>query len=422
MKIEILQNNKGISLVQVIIVAGLLGGLSLVFMQLTSNINFTQTAITGQADEIELKSLIRTILNDSRYCRVSFAGNGPIGSPTNPVVFEKKNQDEPNEGLDVSLFYSNSAGDSRTLKKLNGANNPGSSDHSKFGKLSITSLKLIFNNPDASGNLNWNYPDSAQHNDMATLRVSTSLKTSSSQIKTQVIDYDVNLTLQTGQSPDNSEETRILACGSMSSTPLSGLGYPDSCQIALSHSDNGGLYRNAILRMDEGGFVGIRLRGDVNGDDRFKLKPECTSGNELSAYFNNCNLGFGWRDNTDNTSSINASPTAFKTYNANFGSTIILQTSGDVNADDSFYYRLRCPNGSNAQIDEYVKKKCRICMGHADEWFVSPQKSSCKLIQEMSDSSWARIMTDGDVGSDDSLFLGFFCEGEYSPTIKNWTY
>jgi hypothetical protein len=207
-----IRNENGFSLAQVIVAAGLLGGLSLVFMQLMKNMGQAQNFAQSKSDEIELKSSIRMILDDERFCRVSLAGNGVSGSPSSPVIFEKQNIDEDNEGLDIALYLSNQAGDARTLKKFNGENNPDANDKSKFGKLTIKTLKLIMNNGIGS-----NYSDSVGHSDVGILRAIVEKKVSNTQNREITIDFDINVGMSTGQSPENSGETRILSCSKVQS-------------------------------------------------------------------------------------------------------------------------------------------------------------------------------------------------------------
>lgn len=130
---SMIKNEEGFTIAQVLIAAGLMGALTLVFMNLMKNMNQAQSFAQSSADEIELRSTIRMILDEEKYCRVSLAGDGPVGSPSSPVVFEKEDIDEDSEGLDISLYLANQDGDARTTKKLNGKNNPGAQDKSKFG-------------------------------------------------------------------------------------------------------------------------------------------------------------------------------------------------------------------------------------------------------------------------------------------------
>ena len=198
-----LRNDKGFTLASVMVAAGLLGGLSLVVMQLTKNINQSQSFAQSKTDEIELKTSIRLLLDDDRHCRVSLAGDGASGTPITPVTFNKEDIDEDNEGLDVALYLSNQVGDARGLKKFNGSNNPGGDDKSKYGNLTITSMKLIMNNGIGS-----NYSESIGHNDVGQLRVVAQKKISGTQTRDLVMNFDLNV----GMATDSSNETTILSC------------------------------------------------------------------------------------------------------------------------------------------------------------------------------------------------------------------
>ncbi|MBT7610488.1 MAG: hypothetical protein HN576_12080 [Bacteriovoracaceae bacterium] len=210
-----LWNNKGFSLISIMMTVGLLGGLSLAVAQVMNNINDGQTRAHSIADEAELHTSIRLILDSPRHCKMSLAGEDPIGSPVN---FEKKDIDfagveinagsaftEASEGLDVDLWYSNVAGDSRTLKKFNGADNPGSDNQSKFGKLNITSIKLVMNN--GLGACSDNYCEGTA-SDTAQLVIIYEKKISSSNVRKMKKFFSVNI----GISTDYSGESTILSC------------------------------------------------------------------------------------------------------------------------------------------------------------------------------------------------------------------
>lgn len=206
---------KGFTLAEIMVAAGLLGVLSLAFLQLTKNIGDVQSSSTAKADEMELETSIRLLLNDDRHCRVSLAGNGPIGSPDNPVTFYKQDIDEEqSEGLDVALYLSNQSGDLRLTKKFNGANFPEDSDQSKYGKLTIDSISLIMNN----GN-GFNYDESTSHQDIGLIRVIIDKKIASDKSRKIPIDFSVNIRMAT----NNSGLSTILSC---SSDPSSSQGNP----------------------------------------------------------------------------------------------------------------------------------------------------------------------------------------------------
>lgn len=416
------KNDKGFSLVQIMVAAGMLGGLSLAFLQLVKNTNDVQVSAKSKSEEMEFRTSIRMILDNEKFCRVSIAGDGPSGVPASPVTFKKQTADDlATEGIDVSLYYSNQAGDARTLKKFNGANNPGTNDKSQIGSLTIKSIKLVMNNPITPGP---NYPDNPNHSDIGVLRMVVSRKTSLTTTKDTIMDFDLIVAMATGQSPQTPGVTKLISCTRKKDDEEDkSYTYPKSCTMTLSHSDSGAPYRSVTLNMDSGGMVGLRMRGNVDNNDTFRISSNCSStSDEMDSYFSNCSIGFGWKDVTDNANVSNAFPTAGKNYLSLFGSTISLQTGGDVNQDDSFYYKIACPNGTDDDLNKYVKNKCQICFAQGDQWRTSPANITCKKVQDQSDTTWGRTVVDGDVNGDDAFFLGFFCEGEFSPIIKDWNY
>lgn len=155
-------NQKGFSLIQVMIAIGLSGGVALAIMRMVSTMEQAQTSSQSKMDELDLRTEIRMILNNDKHCRVSLAGDGPVGAPTSPVRFYKTNIDENNEGLDVELFVSNVAGDARSVKKLSATDTTANS----IGRIKINSIKLLMNNGTGS-----NYPASTNHNDIGELRI-----------------------------------------------------------------------------------------------------------------------------------------------------------------------------------------------------------------------------------------------------------
>jgi len=75
------KNQHGFTLIEVLIVAGIMGMLAVGAMQLFKNVNDGQTFASSNADEQDLRTEIRMILEDERFCRVSLAGNGPKNEP-----------------------------------------------------------------------------------------------------------------------------------------------------------------------------------------------------------------------------------------------------------------------------------------------------------------------------------------------------
>ncbi len=205
-------SNRGFSLASVMVAAGLLGGLSLAVMQVMKNINDGQSRAGSVADEAEMTVVIRMILDNPNYCKMSLAG----------MTFKKEDVDfggveverssnftSASEGLDVELWYSNIAGNTRTIKKFNGDDNISGSDKSKFGKLKIKSMKLVmFNGPTACPD---NYC-STDTNDIGQLVVLYEKKINSSQSRPAIKTFPLNL----GFTTDGSGVSTIQFC---SATP-----------------------------------------------------------------------------------------------------------------------------------------------------------------------------------------------------------
>jgi hypothetical protein len=145
-------NQKGFSLISVMVAVGLLGGVSLAVMQLSQNANQVNNMAQIKTDEIELTQSLRMVLNNPTHCQAGILGE----------TFEKKLVDndgivitpgsdfqEDDEGLDIELWYGKDGGTVKTHKKFNGFDNPSISpdpEKSKFGKLKIISMKLVMNN------------------------------------------------------------------------------------------------------------------------------------------------------------------------------------------------------------------------------------------------------------------------------------
>ncbi len=249
-----MKNNKGFTLAELVVAAGILGVLSLAGMQLMKNMGDASKFAQSVSDEVDLKNSIRLLLDDERYCRVSLAGNGSAGAPTSAVTFKKSDHDEDTEGLDIALFLSNQDGDTRTLKKFNGANNPGSEDKSKFGKLTIKSIKLIMNN-----GVGTDYADSSAHNDVGVVRVVYTKKVSSTKERELTMNFDINVGLSTGQSPESSGVSRILSC---SSVKESSSNEELACHMAGKFYDESS---SPKCRISKVGITKLASRGNYGG-------------------------------------------------------------------------------------------------------------------------------------------------------------
>lgn len=192
-------NQRGFTLIEVLIVAGIMGLLAVGAMQLFKNVNDGQTFAASNADEQDLRTDIRLILEDERFCRVSLAGNGPLNQPEKPVLFRKANNDEDTEGLEVELWLSDQKGENRTVKKFSGKD----PKFNTFGKIQIESIKVIFNNDVAR-----DYLEMPAHGDIAELRINYLKKISSSQTRSA----QLKLPIKVGMKTDSGGWTTLLTC------------------------------------------------------------------------------------------------------------------------------------------------------------------------------------------------------------------
>ena len=208
-------SEKGFSLVQVVLATGLMGGVALGFMQMMKTVNQVQMSSVSRSDELELRTSIKMILDNRDYCTVSMEGltfrkeNIDFG---NVEVEKSSNFTSASEGLDVELWYSNIAGDTRTKKKLNGKDNISGTDRSQFGKISIESVKLVmFNGPTACPD---NYCDTDTR-DIGQLVVVYEKKISQTTNRTSIMTFPlyVNFTSVGGNSTITSCETVASASG-----------------------------------------------------------------------------------------------------------------------------------------------------------------------------------------------------------------
>ena len=202
------KNRNGFSLLQVVIASGILGGMAVVVMKLMSNMAQINTTSASKTDEIAFRSAVQILLQAQKHCRVSVAGDGTYGSPTNPVTFRKSDIDEDDEGLPIALYYANQDGTARLTKMFNGRDdNPGGEDKSVVGKLVLKSMKLHMNN-----GTGFDYTDMPVFTDPGVIRVIADKQIQAGKSREVTFDFNVNVVLTTGQPPEASGESRIISC------------------------------------------------------------------------------------------------------------------------------------------------------------------------------------------------------------------
>ncbi|PIP91780.1 MAG: hypothetical protein COW01_05335 [Bdellovibrionales bacterium CG12_big_fil_rev_8_21_14_0_65_38_15] len=182
-----LVNQRGFSLVSVMVAAGLVGGLALAVMQITKNSQTGLKFAESISDEIDLRENIKAIVSNPSFCRLSIAGNGAEGSPSSPVIFKKNLNDQDNEGLDIEFFLGNQLGTARTTKKYSGSD----SSANTYNGLTIKSIKLIFDN-----GTGFNYSTSSFHQDIAKIRLVFEKKYDKA-IREKQMDFQTTVSMQT---------------------------------------------------------------------------------------------------------------------------------------------------------------------------------------------------------------------------------
>lgn len=135
------QNNKGMTLVEIMVVVAILAVVSAGIMTLMNSLNQVIVQTRSSYDAMELKTLTNDILFSEGACSVTF--NDPAA--TTPLTFQKTNIDDPASGEGIALtdlWLSNANGTARTQSLLS------TTDATKqmVGKLKITEIKFAMDN------------------------------------------------------------------------------------------------------------------------------------------------------------------------------------------------------------------------------------------------------------------------------------
>lgn len=182
-------------------------------LRIVDNINSANKHSKTSSDIIELKNTIRMLISNEHSCRVSIAGDGAAGTPDNPVEFIKSDHDELNadEGINISFYLANAEGNSRTEKVLNGSDNIGGEDKSRFGQVRIKSIKLYF--PNDPGR---DYPEADGQEDIGLVRLVVDRTPNGSSENLINLDFDLSVYLSA-----NNGTSMIVSCSSVSQGGLS---------------------------------------------------------------------------------------------------------------------------------------------------------------------------------------------------------
>ena len=193
-----MNNQKGFSLVGVVVASGILGIMTVGFMGFMANSLDSQQRVMQFGEIQSLKNEMGMLVDSEKHCRNSLAGSGEYSQPENPITFKKKDIDEDTEGLEVELYTSSQDGNSRGTKVFS-ATDP---KLKFYSTLEILSIKLIMN----SG---VEYDLSYEHEDIGILRVKVrGLRKETS--------FDIKLSVW--MRTDSDKTTTLLSCSRFSSS------------------------------------------------------------------------------------------------------------------------------------------------------------------------------------------------------------
>ena len=196
-----MNNQKGFSLVGVVVASGILGIMTVGFMGFMANSLDSQQRVMQFGEIQSLKNEMGMLVDSEKHCRNSLAGSGEYSKPDNPITFKKKDIDEDTEGLEVELYTSSQDGNSRGTKVFS-ATDP---KLKFYSTLEILSIKLIMNKEPVG----IDYDLSNEHEDIGILRVKVrGLRKETS--------FDIKLSVW--MRTDSDQTTTLLSCSRFSSS------------------------------------------------------------------------------------------------------------------------------------------------------------------------------------------------------------
>lgn len=171
-----ISKKSGFSLVELMIAAGLIGGLSLIFMQVLKSGNKGQIDVMNFADYSSMRDEINFLISNPRSCKASLAGFSFKGSSIKAT---------PKDG--VELWSSDQVG-ARSTKKFYAS--------AKFGKTEIETI--TFSMPDYTAGADW--AEGTDQGFTAELRVSGKKSSMGATKSFNDITKSINVTFDTNSS------------------------------------------------------------------------------------------------------------------------------------------------------------------------------------------------------------------------------
>lgn len=286
---KLIQSAHGFSLVQVLVAAGIMGGLALGVMQITQNLNQVMTNATSTQDQITLFSEIDQILKNESSCRVSLAGEN--FEPSSYSVKKSQIDGTASYGQNVELFFSSTDGKTRAQKRFS----PTEEGLKKYGSVTVENIQLFLDN-----GTGFDYPASDRHVDQGTIRVDILRRIGPGQTRLISRSFPVQLAMKTS----GSGHTKILSCASLEAIAQERAACENAGRFYNSESDPpcsmtmnkinelttlGVAQGNmGILRCPEGfGVTGVSGSSNSNNVKQFKVHCEPVKSKELKPDHNN---------------------------------------------------------------------------------------------------------------------------------------
>ncbi len=380
-----IRNQKGMSLIEVIIAMGLLGIVGSVFSSMMFSQQRQIKFLEAKQEIVDLKNVLNRKFSGSLgFCPLAINSVGDIKFPILTVPSE----------ISVNKIFDTAA--TPFISTTSGV--------SGSALLNVEIIKIL------------NFSGASNHY-TGDVSIQFKLKNSNSVAIRPTIISSISFVTQTD--PDDVTKQQVTNCevGGGAANPFGEISkYPAGCYIEFGHQDDTRPIDYLQYQTDKPGLKGLMLSGVVDSNDKLFVGGNCTSSDptSLEAYFSSCSFDIGHRDTTNNGNvALNSTPAVFATHSMNSSSRQSINLSGDVDDNDSFYFRTRCPAPTAQQTDaaQYLKSNCHICFGYSDIYRPQPDVKVCSTFNDISDASWTRFRLTGRVDSNDTIFLGFYCKG-----------
>lgn len=412
-------NNKGFSLVSVMVAAALAGGVALLVVRISKNAQNVQKSSEAGFSQINLHNRLVQDMLDFKACKATFADTSITNFENNmsiPEIFKKGALTSYNVG---SYKFEGIQLKDAKIKRLNYPDG----------------VVAVGSNGVAEFDLEISYEEDRSGKNKGRLGGKTIKKSIPIIARVERPSASSYKLLDCYESSISSICESIGGTFDISSTPSCQIApdkspMPRGCNIIFSHKNSSSPARNTFLTLTSPGFAGIRLGGtsngygnNVDGDDYFHLDANCFGNDDYSLAFKQCSLTLGWSDSDVKATLPTAQRTNLVGSSSSFSTGSALKMSGSVNDDDNFFIKWQCPTLASGhslyEARKYLVENCALCFGQGDNLKRAPDRAVC--VREESNiynPEWGIFNTKGEVNFDDIFFIGFYCGSYPGPVIQ----